>query len=130
MQQEKATNTFVYVSRVPICLGAGRCRGGHGAGSNPPCHIKPLPALAALGATKTHPSKHKPLSVTFSLAFVFQACGKPFPRFHLLFHLVTGTGTSAQPRHFPQLILAPGCFPSSIPPARRGKGMSCLPRAH
>lgn len=38
-------------------------------------------------------------------------------------------GLQPQPRHFPKLVLAPGCFPSSVPPARI-EGVSYLPRAH
>lgn len=51
--------------------------------------------------------------------FLARVCGKSFPGFYLLFHLVTGTGTSAPAQAHPQADHCSKIFPSSAPPAKR-----------
>lgn len=73
--------------------------------------IKPLPALAALSTTKTHPNKHKPAIVShllLSLCVSGTCVWEIFSRvFTCCFTWSLAQGLQPQPRHIPKLIIAP-----------------------
>ena len=80
--EKPLTPSCFYTGLSPTSFEVGRCRGCHAGRAVWPgeaeilsASIKPLPALAALSTKKKKLTRtNQPLSVTFSLAFLFLAC--------------------------------------------------------